>query len=125
MDDPMSGRPGIVLCAPAAIRHDPLPGASISVHVLPGCADDIQAGANTIIVPARLVPAATPDPAGQSSLQPVFLLWPAGQGSWLAYTLMSYTGDDLLVLGLDGRLLLIHHVKSGLWLPTRRSHRAR
>ena len=98
----MSGRPGIVLCAPAAIRHDPLPGASISVHVLPGCADDIQAGANTIIVPARLVPAAAPDPAGQYSLQPVFLLWPAGQGSWLAYTLMSYTGDDLLYIRLPG-----------------------
>lgn len=50
---------GIVLCAPAAIRHDPLPDTSISVRVLPSCADDIQAGANTIILPARLVPAAS------------------------------------------------------------------
>ena len=77
----MSARPGIVLYAPAAIRHDPLPDTSTSVHVLPDCADDIQAGANTIIVPARLVPAATPDPAGRSSLQPMFLLWPAGRGT--------------------------------------------
>lgn len=79
----MSGQPGIVLCPPAAIRHDRFLGTSISVHVLPGCADDIQAGPNTIIVPARLVPAATLDPAGQYSHQPVFLLWPTGQGAWL------------------------------------------
>jgi len=60
MDAPMSTRPGIVLYAPAAIRHDPLPDTTASVHVLPGCADGIQAGANTIIVPAHLVPAAAP-----------------------------------------------------------------
>jgi hypothetical protein len=72
------------------------------VHAVPGCAYDIQAGANTIIVPGRLVPAATPDPAGQYSLQPVFLLWPTGQGGWLAYTLMSYTDGDLPYIRLLG-----------------------
>ena len=63
----MSTRPGIVLCTPAAIRRDPLSDTFILVHVLPGCADDIQTAANTIIVPARLVPASTPDPAGRWS----------------------------------------------------------
>jgi len=98
----VSERPGIVLCAPAAIRHAPLPDTTASARILPGCAEDIQAGANTIIVPARLVPAAAPDPAGQSSLQPAFLLWPSRQGSWLPYTLMSYSGDDLLYIRLPG-----------------------
>jgi hypothetical protein len=102
MDDPVSGRPGIVLYVPAAIRHDPLPDISVHVQILPGGVDGIQAGANTIIVPARLIPPATPDPAGRCSLQPMFLLWPAGRGSWLAYTLMSYTGDDLLYIRVPG-----------------------
>lgn len=98
----MSARPGIVLCAPAAIRHDPLPDPSTSVHVLAGRTDGIQAGANTIIVPGCLVPDAAPDPAGQSRLQPAFLLRPTGRGGWLPYTLMSYTGDDLLYIRLPG-----------------------
>jgi hypothetical protein len=102
MDDPVSARAGIVLSAPAAIRHDSLPDPSTSVHVLPGRADGIQAGANTIIVPGSLVPATTLDPAGQSCLQPAFLLRPAGRGGWLPYTLMSYTGDDLLYIRLPG-----------------------
>jgi hypothetical protein len=102
MDAPLSTRPAIVLCAPAAIRHDPFPDAPASAHVIPGCSDGIQAGANTIIVPARLVPAVVPGPAGQSSLQPAFLLWPTGRGSWRPYTLMSYTGDDLLYIRLPG-----------------------
>jgi hypothetical protein len=63
MDDLTGTRTSIVLSAPAAIRHDPLPGTPASVHVLPGGADGIQSGANTIIVPGRLVPAASPDPA--------------------------------------------------------------
>ena len=91
----MSTQPGIVLCTPAAIRHDPLPDPPASMHVLPDPADGIEAGANTIIVPARLVPAAAPDPARQPGLQPVFLLRPAGRERWLPCTLMSYTGDDL------------------------------
>ncbi len=98
----MNGRPGIVLGVPAAIRHNPLPDTSTSVHVLPGCAVGIQAGANTVIVPARLVPATAPDSAGRSNLQPMFLLWPTGRVNWLAYTLMSYTGDDLLYIRLPG-----------------------
>jgi hypothetical protein len=92
----------IVLYAPAAIRHDRLPDTATSARILPGCADGIQAGANTIIVPGRLVPATEPDPAGRSSLQPVFLLRPAKAGSCLPYTLMSYTGDDLLYIRLPG-----------------------
>ena len=102
MDDLTGTRADIVLYAPAAIRHDPLPGAPVTVHVLPGGADGVQSGANTIIVPGRVVPAAAPDPAGPFSLQPVFLLRPAGRGSWLPYTLMSYTGDDLLYIRLPG-----------------------
>jgi len=104
MDDPVNTQPGIVLCAPAAVRQDPLPETctSTSVHVLPVPADDLQAGANTIIVPARLLSAAEHDPAGQSSLQPVFLLRPAARSRWLPYTLMSYTGDDLLYIRLPG-----------------------
>ena len=50
---------GIALCAPTSICHDPLPDTSISVRVLLSYADDIQAGANTIVLPARLVPAAS------------------------------------------------------------------
>jgi hypothetical protein len=98
----VSARPGIVLCVPADIRHDPLPDLATSVHVLPGWAAGIQEGANTIIVPGRLVPAAAPGPAGRSRLQPAFLLRPAGRGGWLPYTLMSYTGDDLLYIRLPG-----------------------
>jgi hypothetical protein len=81
MNDSLSTRPSIVLYAPAAIRHDPVPDTAVSVRILPGCADGIQAGANTIIVPARLLPAGVPGLAGQPSLQPVFLLRPAGRGS--------------------------------------------
>jgi hypothetical protein len=102
MDSPLSTRPGIVLCVPAAIRHDPFPDAPASEHVIPGCSDGIQAGANTIIVPARLVPAAVSGLAGQSSLQPAFLLRPTGRESWRPYTLMSYTGDHLLYICLPG-----------------------
>jgi hypothetical protein len=102
MEDPVSARTGIVLSAPAAIRHDPLSDPSTSVHVLPGRADGIQVGANTIIVSGGLVPAATRDPAVQSCLQPAFLLRPVGRGGWLPYTLMSYTGDDLLYIRLPG-----------------------
>jgi hypothetical protein len=91
-----------VLCVPAAIRHDPLPDAPASARIIPGCSDGTQAGANTIIVPARLVPAAVSGLAGHSSLQPAFLLWPTGQESWRPYTLLSYTGDDLLYIRLPG-----------------------
>jgi hypothetical protein len=101
MDYPRRARPSIVLYAPAAIRHDPLPDASISVYVLPVSGDGIQAGANTAIVPASMIPAAVPEPAGTSSL-PAFLLRPAKHQSWLPYTLMSYTGDDLLYVHLPG-----------------------
>lgn len=98
----MSWQPGIVLYVPAAIRHDPLPDTPAYVHVLPSRVDGIQEGANTIILTARLIPPAAPDPAGRCSLQPMFLLRPAGQESWLVYTLMSYTGDDLLYIRLPG-----------------------
>ncbi len=101
-DDPMNTKPGIILYAPAAIRHAPLPDTCTSVHVLPVPADGVHGGANAVIVPARLVRAAEHDPAGQPSLQPVFLLRPAARASWLPYTLMSYTGDDLLYIRLPG-----------------------
>src|ERR1039457_6352423 len=52
----MNTRPGIVLYAPAAIRHEPLPDVVTSLHVLPVTADGLQPGAGTIIVPARLSP---------------------------------------------------------------------
>jgi hypothetical protein len=92
----------IVLYAPAAIRHNPLPDAATSVRILPAYADGMHAGANTVIVPGRLIPATPPGPPGRSSLQPAFLLRPAGPDSWLPYTLMSYTGDDLLYIRLPG-----------------------
>ena len=98
----MSTPSAIVLYAPAAIRHDPLPDAATSARILPGSADGLHAGANTVIVPGCLIPATQRGPAGHSSLQPAFLLRPARPGSWLPYTLMSYTGDDLLYIRLPG-----------------------
>lgn len=62
--------------------------------------DGIQAGANTIIIPVGLVPAAEPGPAGDASLQPAFLLRPTRPVGWLAYTLMSCTGAVLLCIRL-------------------------
>jgi hypothetical protein len=102
MASQMSTSSCVVLYAPAAIRHDPLPDASISTHLLPDCADGIQLGANTIIVPAYHIPAVEPGPPGRASLQPTFLLRPARREGWRPFTLMSYTGDDLLYIHLPG-----------------------
>jgi hypothetical protein len=113
----VSTPPAIVVYAPAAIRHDPLPDAATSVRILPGCADGLQTGANTVIVPGDLIPATQPGPPGRSGLQPAFLLRPAGPDSWLPYTLMSYTGDDLLYIRLPGA--------PALGTPGSADHRAR
>jgi hypothetical protein len=62
----------------------------------------MQAGANTVIIPASLIPAAVPGPRGGLLLQPAFLLRPDRRAGWLPYTLMSYTGLDLLYIRLPG-----------------------
>jgi hypothetical protein len=83
-------------------RHEPFPDAATSAHVLPGQGEGIQGGANTVIIPTRLIPVAAPGPVGELSLQPAFLLRPGGGAGWLPYTLMSYDGDALLYIRLPG-----------------------
>lgn len=95
----MNQHAAVVLYAPAAVRHDPAPDVPTSARPL---SDVAQAGTNTVIVPAGLVPAIEHHAAGQPSLASVFLLRPAGPSSWHPYTLMSYTGDDLLYVRLPG-----------------------
>jgi hypothetical protein len=59
-----------------------------------------------VLVPAacgsgRGAPAViSPGPAKDVSLAPLFCLLPAGPQTWRPYTLMSYTGDDLLYIAL-------------------------
>jgi hypothetical protein len=98
----MTAERAIILAAPAAIRHDPTPDRRTTLHTVPAGTEGVMAGANTVIIPGQLVPAAELDPAGLASLQPAFLLWPAGRDSWRPYTLMSCTGDDLLYIRLPG-----------------------
>lgn len=106
----LSGSPALLLYAPAVLRHDLAPVGDVSVRSLPAV-PAWRGGRplNTVIIPAA--PGAAPaapavlntGPAGGVSLAPLFCLLRAGPHAWLPYTLMSYTGGDLLYVALPLR----------------------
>ena len=102
------GRQALVLLAPAALRHDPIPVFSTRIRRLPHPADTTRQPVNTVIVPAGHIPApgddSNPpeDPASGMAMAPLFCLTPAGRATWLPGTLMSCTGKDYLYITLPG-----------------------
>jgi hypothetical protein len=96
--DPVS--PLLLLYAPAALRHGPSPAAECRILAADSRGTDTGTP-NTVVIPAAGAPAAlTPAAAGGSCLAPLFCLLRAGRRVWLPYTLVSYTGEDLLFIAL-------------------------